>query len=91
VAIVSNKNSDTIHQMTRHSAQGLEMGVSVVVGLAIGYWLDEMYDTTPWMTLFWLCCGTAAGVRSLMRLAKKLEREAEEEEEAAKSDDDSAS
>ena len=70
------KDRESIRAMTRYSAGALEMGVSVVIGLAIGYWLESFWpQTKPWMMLFWLTCGTIAGVRSLVRLAKKLERE----------------
>lgn len=71
---------ETMSSLTRYSAGALEMGVSVVIGLGIGYWLDHLLGTSPWMMLFWLACGTAAGIRSLYRLAKKLERDAEREE-----------
>jgi len=64
---------------TNYSAGALEMGVSVVVGLLIGIFLDDIFGTAPWMALFWMAAGTAAGVRSLYRLAKRLEAEAEEE------------
>lgn len=77
---MSGKEKQSIRAWTGYSAGALEMGVSVVIGLAIGYWLDHLFDTAPWMALFWMAAGTAAGVRSLYRLAKRLEREAEEEE-----------
>lgn len=72
--------NETMSSLTRYSAGALEMGVSVVIGLGIGYWLDHLLGTSPWMSLFWLACGTAAGIRSLYRLAKKLERESESED-----------
>lgn len=64
---------------TQYSATGLEFGLSVIIGLGIGYWLDTVFGTAPWLALFWLTCGVVAGVRSLYRLAKRLEREAEED------------
>lgn len=65
-------------QWTRYSAGALEMGLSVVIGLGIGYWLDTVFGTAPWQALFWMACGTAAGMRSLYRLAKSLERQDED-------------
>ncbi|TAL17459.1 AtpZ/AtpI family protein [bacterium] len=60
---------------TKYSAIGLEMGFSVIIGLVIGSFLDEYFHTYPWQTLFWLICGTAAGMRALYRAAKGIERE----------------
>lgn len=73
---MSAGQNETYRALTRYSAGALEMGISVVIGLGIGYWLDSLLGTSPWMALFWLACGTAAGIRSLYRLAKTLEREA---------------
>ncbi len=76
---------------TNYSAGALEMGVSVVIGLALGAFIDSLLGTAPWMAVTWMCFGTIAGVRSLYRLAKRLEREAEEEENQAADDDNSRS
>ncbi len=59
--------------VTDFSAGTLELGVSVAVGVGIGYWLDAVFDTAPWLTLFWLMCGIFAGFRALIRVARKLE------------------
>ena len=76
---MSEDSRESIRAWTRYSAAALEMGLSVVIGLGIGYWLDHVLGTAPWMALFWMACGTAAGIRSLYRLAKQLEREDEKE------------
>jgi ATP synthase protein I len=70
----------TTREITEYSAGTLELGMSVAIGIGIGYALDWYFETAPWWTLFWLVCGVAAGFRSLFRVAKRLEREAEEEE-----------
>ena len=79
---MAEKRHQEIQKWTHYSAKGLEMGLSVVIGLSIGYWLDTIFGTAPWQALFWMTCGTAAGIRSLYRTAKRLEREAEEEQRA---------
>ncbi len=70
---------------TKYSAGALEAGISVVVGLAIGAYLDQQFHTEPWQMIFWLICGSAAGGRALYRLAKRIE--ADEASEAAKPKD----
>jgi ATP synthase protein I len=81
---MSRKSAEQIKKGTSYSAGALEMGLSVVIGMTIGYWLDEVLGTAPWMALLWMTCGAVAGFRSLWRLAKRMEREAEAEEEQKK-------
>ncbi|HWS16338.1 MAG TPA: AtpZ/AtpI family protein [Candidatus Methylomirabilis sp.] len=69
-------------ELGKYSALGLEMALSVVIGMAIGYYLDRWLGTGPWLTVVWIALGFAAGVRSLYRAAvrsgKDLERDEEE-------------
>jgi ATP synthase protein I len=59
---------------------GLEFGLSILVGLFGGQWLDKKFDTAPWLTLVGLAFGTAAGVRSLLRALESAKRDIEEED-----------
>ncbi|MHB8765152.1 MAG: AtpZ/AtpI family protein [Deferrisomatales bacterium] len=77
---MSSKGRDTTRLVTQYSAGALELGVSVAVGAGIGYWLDSVFATAPWLTLFWLLCGVFAGFRSLLRVVRRLEREEEQRE-----------
>ena len=69
-------------ELGKYSALGLEMALSVVIGLGVGYYLDQWLGTGPWLMIVWICFGFAAGVRSLYRAAvrsgKDLERDEEE-------------
>lgn len=68
-------------ELGRYSALGLELAIAVVIGLAVGYYLDKWLGTGPWMTVVWIGIGFAAGVRSLYRAALRSGRELEKEEE----------
>jgi ATP synthase protein I len=59
----------------RFSSMGLELGLSVILGLFIGQWLDERYGTAPWLLLLFLLFGMVAGFRSVFRLLKKLQED----------------
>jgi ATP synthase protein I len=59
-------------QFARYSAIGLEMGLSVAIGLAIGYYLDRYFQTKPWLTMIFLILGVVAGFRRLASLAKEI-------------------
>jgi ATP synthase protein I len=56
-------------ELGRYSALGLELAISVLVGVAIGYYLDKWLGTAPWLLILWTGIGFAAGVRSLYRAA----------------------
>jgi ATP synthase protein I len=45
---------------------------AVVVGCALGWWLDEMLGTAPWLTLVFLGFGIAAGVREVLRMLRRM-------------------
>ena len=60
---------------------GLEFGLSVLVGLFAGQWLDRKLQTDPWLTFIGMGFGTAAGIRSLWRAAERARRELEAEEQ----------
>ncbi len=50
---------------------GLNLVLSTFIGLAIGYWLDKVLGTSPWLTIIFLVLGIIAGFRELFRMAKK--------------------
>ena len=50
---------------------GLEFGLSVVIGLLFGRWLDGKAGTDPWLMILFLAFGFAAGLRAVMRAASK--------------------
>jgi ATP synthase protein I len=58
------------------SSVGLELGVSVILGLAIGWFLDREFGTEPWLMLAWLAIGLAAGFRGVLRAVRRADREA---------------
>jgi len=65
----------------RYGTVGLELVLSVVVGLFAGQFLDRRFHTAPWLTLVGTGYGIAAGVRGLYRAAQRATREAEELEQ----------
>ncbi len=71
---------------------GLEVALSVIVGLLGGTWLDEKFGTKPWLTWIGLAYGLAAAGRAIYRALRTANREAErlerEEREARKKFDD---
>ena len=52
---------------------GIEMVVSTFIGLAIGLYLDGLFDTKPWLTIFFLVVGIAAGFKNIFLEIKKID------------------
>jgi len=50
-----------------------ELLVSVLVGTGLGYGLDKLFGTKPWILLIGLGFGFAAGIRSVLRTAEKMD------------------
>jgi len=68
-------------ELGKYSALGLEMALSVVIGLGNGYYLDKWLGTAPWLMVLWIGFGFAAGVRSLYRAAVRSGKDLEKDEE----------
>jgi len=49
------------------SSLGLMLPSSIVVGLFIGYLLDKLFGTQPWLLLVFFLLGTISGFYSLLR------------------------
>lgn len=57
------------------STIGLTLVLSTVIGLAIGIWLDKVFNTGPWLTLVFLVLGIAAGFRNFYQFMSKSGRQ----------------
>lgn len=50
-----------------------ELVVAVLVGFAIGYGLDRLFDTAPWIMVVGIGFGFAAGIKNTLHMAAKME------------------
>lgn len=62
-------------QLIEASSVGIHLVISTFVGLAIGYGLDKLLGTSPYLTFIFLIIGIISGFRELIRVAKKQERQ----------------
>jgi F0F1-type ATP synthase assembly protein I len=65
--------------MASYATVGLEFGLSVLVGLLGGRWLDGKLGTGSWLALIGFGFGVAAGGRAIYRAAQAANRDAERE------------
>jgi F0F1-type ATP synthase assembly protein I len=61
---------------------GLEIVLSVLLGLFAGLWADGKLGTSPWITLVGSGFGVAAAVRAVLREMRRMRVEAAREEAA---------
>ena len=54
------------------SALGIGMVAAVAIGLIIGYWLDRLLGTSPWLTMVFTIFGIVAAFLNLFRELKRL-------------------
>jgi F0F1-type ATP synthase assembly protein I len=71
--------SEVFKALLAYGTLGLEMGLSVAIGIGIGYFLDSRFGTSPILSIIFLLFGIAAGLKRLYEVWKKAERESEDE------------
>ena len=54
-----------IRELAYYSSLGLSVALSIFIGLAAGIYLDRYFQSSPWLTLIFLCLGIAAGYRNI--------------------------
>ena len=75
------------YKSARFASMGIELGVSVLLGLLGGWWLDIQFDCRPWLLLSGIIVGFAAGIRSIVRTLRIFSREAEDEKQGINDDE----
>lgn len=50
---------------------GLSFAIALVIGVGIGWWLDQRFGWKPWGTLGGFALGMAAGVRNIYLVTKR--------------------
>jgi ATP synthase protein I len=64
----------SIKELAYYSSLGLSVVLAIVIGLAVGVYLDGRFETSPWCTLIFLVLGIVAGFRNLALAMKKARR-----------------
>ena len=54
---------------------GTELIAAVSVGTIIGFILDTLFDTKPWLIIIFFFLGAAAGMLNVIRAANKMQKE----------------
>lgn len=65
-----SKNSETFRSLSYFSQIGVTMAASVLVGVLLGKYLDDLLGTTPWLLLIFSMLGVGAAIKSLFNMPK---------------------
>ena len=57
----------------------IELVTAIVVCTGIGWSLDYWFETTPWIMLVMFVLGAAAGINNVVKVANKMDAEAQRE------------
>lgn len=65
------------------SSVGICMVASILIGMAMGYYLDQWLGTKPWLLLIFLCLGIVSGFRNIFILTnRELKRQKQENQDS---------
>ena len=64
-------NTDDYKKYSDYSTVGLMFPVSIAVGLAIGYYLDEWLKTSPYLLILFTLYGVVGGFWNLIKVTRQ--------------------
>jgi ATP synthase protein I len=64
-----------VYEAASASSIGLELGLAVVIGWAMGHWIDGKAGTDPLFMIIFLLLGIAAGFKGVLRVARQAKRD----------------
>ena len=76
VSMSGNKNN-VVRSLISFSSLGLEMGLSVAIGIGMGYFLDSYFKTSPYLTILFMLFGIVAAFKTIFMLLKKVKKDDE--------------
>ncbi|MFO7496384.1 MAG: AtpZ/AtpI family protein [Desulfobacterales bacterium] len=68
---MKRETTRTIRELAYYSSLGLQVALSIFLGLFAGIFLDRSFNTHPWLMLVFLGLGIAAGFRNIGLAIKK--------------------
>ncbi len=71
---MEKETGKTIRELGYFASLGMSVALSIFMGLALGLWLDKVFDTKPFLMFLFLAFGIAAGFSNIIRAGKKGKR-----------------
>jgi ATP synthase protein I len=71
---MKDESKKLFQQLWYFSSLSFSIALSIVIGLAVGYWLDKKFDTSPVLTLIFMGLGVIAGFRNIYHAMERSKR-----------------
>ena len=75
VAFMKEDTKKALRLVGLASTLGLTIVIATFIGLALGLWLDRVFNTSPWLTVIFLIVGIIAGFRNFYLFMSKRAKE----------------
>jgi len=66
--------AQVLKEMSYYSSLGLQVAISILLGVGLGIFLDRFFGTTPVLMLIGLGLGIAAAFRNLLLAVKRSKK-----------------
>jgi ATP synthase protein I len=70
----NKKNNQHFELLGIASVMGLQLVSGMAVGFAMGYYLDMVFETKPWLTLIFFVLGIIAGYKNMFREMQRIQK-----------------
>ena len=71
---MKDKQVEEKKRLAAYSTVGLMFPASIAVGVAIGYFLDKLFKTSPYLLIIFTLYGIAAGFVNLIKVTRQHEK-----------------
>ena len=68
---MDKETGKSIRELGYFASLGISVALAIFIGLGIGYWLDQKFDTQPVLLFVGLGFGIAAGFSNIIRAGQK--------------------
>ena len=82
----SDEDRKLYKEYIKTSAAGLEVGLSIVVGVLAGHYFDRYFATDPYGLIVGLLIGVGAAAKRLYKVVKKYVKDNESDDDGRKPD-----
>ncbi|MFI5252363.1 MAG: AtpZ/AtpI family protein [Bacteroidota bacterium] len=76
-----NKLSARFSESGTFLTAGLQLSAAVILMALLGWWLDERWNTKPWLTFVGALFGSGAGLYQFIKTVNKVSKEEEKKEQ----------